>query len=92
MVKEKIEEKITTQAEGKAHSAETEKLDTKTQKAKRRKGEKTFTAVEFPVESRINPYGFIFMRKQWLADLGWAKGAALAIEKNTDGSITVRKA
>jgi hypothetical protein len=32
------------------------------------------------------------MRKKWLAELGWAKGVALKIERNSDGSITVRKA
>jgi len=39
-----------------------------------------------------NNYGFIFMRKKWLAVLDWKKGMALKISKNPDGSITVRKA
>jgi len=92
MIKEKIEEKTLIQSEGEAHNAETEKIAKETKKAKHGKTEKPAVAVKFPVESRINPYGFIFMRKQWLADLGWAKGTALAIEKNADGSINVRKA
>jgi hypothetical protein len=32
------------------------------------------------------------MKNLWLETLGWSKGMALKIEKNTDGSITVRKA
>ena len=31
-------------------------------------------SVAFSVESKINNYGFIFMRKKWLAALGWKKG------------------
>jgi len=52
--------------------------------------------VHFPygliqVSTLINNYGFIFMRKKWLAALGWKKGMPLKIERNPDGSITVRK-
>jgi hypothetical protein len=47
---------------------------------------------KFPVNSRINSYGFIFMKKSWLESLGWTKGISLQIEKNADGSITVGKA
>jgi len=53
--------------------------------------------VHFPlwliqVSALINNYGFIFMRKKWLATLGWKKGMPLKIERNPDGSVTVRKA
>jgi len=37
--------------------------------------------MKYPIESRINNYGFIFLRKEWLADLGWTKGMAVTIEK-----------
>ena len=42
----------------------------------------------FPVKSRINAYGFIFMRKKWLDALGWKKSMPLKIDRNPDGSIT----
>jgi len=46
----------------------------------------------FPADARINDYGFLGFKTGWLADLGWSKGMALKIEKNADGSITLRKA
>ena len=41
----------------------------------------------------VSPSGkhFIFMRKTWLATLGWTKSLLLKIERNPDSSITVRK-
>jgi hypothetical protein len=86
-----VKEKSAIQTEDESHNKQTEKLDAKTQKAKRPKEEKP-SAVEFPAHSHLNPYGFIFMRKHWLHDLGWTKGMKLQIEKNPDNSITVRKA
>lgn len=46
----------------------------------------------FPTDARINDYGFLGFRTAWLENLGWKKGMALTIEKNADGSITLRKA
>ena len=46
----------------------------------------------FPAEGRINDYGFLNFKAKWLENLGWTKGMALKIEKNADGSITLRKA
>ena len=46
----------------------------------------------FPAEGRINDYGFLNFKAKWLENLGWTKGIALKIEKNADGSITLRKA
>jgi hypothetical protein len=60
-------------------------------KTKKEKKAKEPKQVKFPVNSKINPYGFIFMKKSWLEALGWTKGMVLRIEKNTDGSIAVRK-
>lgn len=48
--------------------------------------------VTFPASIRINDYGFIGMRKSLLEALSWSKGMALRLEKNQDGSVTVRKA
>ncbi len=96
-VKEKLKEKSIIGAEGEDRHKETEKLNREIQKAekpkrqKKEKPEKITATAEFPVESRINNYGFIFMRKQWLAALGWAKGMRLKIHKNQDGSITIEK-
>jgi hypothetical protein len=42
--------------------------------------------------SRINAYGFVFMKAKWLEALRWQKGMKLVIAKNVDDSITVRKA
>lgn len=45
----------------------------------------------FPADARINEYGFLHFRKAWLEDLGWTEGMALKMEKNSDGSVSVRK-
>jgi hypothetical protein len=47
--------------------------------------------IQFPVAARINAYGFLNFRKRLLDALGWTKGQKLTIERNADGSITVRK-
>jgi len=59
----------------------------KTQKEPKNKPE-----IKYPLKSRINNYGFIFLLKEWLADLGWAKGMAVIIEKKPDGGITIQRA
>jgi hypothetical protein len=46
----------------------------------------------FPANAEINDYGFLHFRKLWLESLGWSNSMALKIEKNADGSITLRKA
>jgi hypothetical protein len=47
--------------------------------------------IEYPLESRINAYGFLHFRKNLLAELGWTEGMAVTLEKNSDGSVTLRK-
>ena len=47
---------------------------------------------KFPVDARINDYGFLNFRKPLLAALGWRKGMPVKINKNEDSSITVQKA
>jgi hypothetical protein len=61
------------------------------QKAKAKKTETKPTS-PFPTDARINDYGFLGFKTGWLTDLGWTKGMALKIDKNPDGSITLRKA
>lgn len=56
------------------------------------KTEKKETPVEFPVSGHINAYGFLFLKVRWLKALGWHLDMAVKIERNADGSITVRKA
>jgi hypothetical protein len=73
------------------------KLEDEGEKAKvirkpKAKTEKEPNIAKFPVNSKINPYGFIFMKKSWLESLGWTKGIALQVDKNADDSITVRRA
>jgi hypothetical protein len=45
----------------------------------------------FPAAAKINDYGFLHFKNAWLENLGWTKGMALKIDKNPDGSITLRK-
>lgn len=47
--------------------------------------------VEFPVNARINDYGFLYFKVDLLTTLGWGQGMAVKIERNSDGSITIRK-
>ena len=61
----------------------------KKQKKAPKKKDKTVT---FPASIRVNAYGFIGIRKPLLEALSWHKGEKLTIDKNTDGSVTVRKA
>ena len=72
------------QIEGEAHHEDAEKSEEKkTRKPK---------PAKFPVDARINDYGFLHFKVGWLEALGWKKGMALKIERNSDGSITLRKA
>jgi len=48
--------------------------------------------VDFPAAAKINDYGFLHFKNAWLENLGWTKGMALKIDKNADGSATLRKA
>lgn len=56
---------------------------------KAKKGQEPLT---FPVTVRINAYGFIGVGRGLLEDFGWKKDTAPKIDKNPDGSVTVRKA
>ena len=98
-------EKSVVQVEGKAHQARKIKVSEKTYEAIEKKAkaegkkveEKVAEIVEqktspFPAEGRVNDYGFLNFKAKWLENLGWTKGMALKIEKNADGSITLRKA
>lgn len=49
-------------------------------------------APTFPADCRINDYGFLGFKVGWLSELSWHKGMALKIERNADGSATLRKA
>ena len=99
--------KSVIQAEGKAHQAEDKKIKVseKTYEAIENKAKAQGKNVEekvaeivqqktsvFPTNARVNDYGFLGFKTRWLKDLGWTKGMALKIEKNADGSITLRKA
>lgn len=69
-----------------------EETEEKKAKPKPKKKQKEPPALEFPVSARINDYGFIGLKKGLLEALDWHKGMGLKIEKNADGSATVRKA
>jgi hypothetical protein len=70
----------------------------KTQKAaktkieKKAKTEKKEIPVEFPVSGHVNAYGFLFLKGKWLKALDWRLNMPVKIERNADGSVTVRKA
>ena len=56
------------------------------------KTEKKEAPVEFPVSGHINAYGFLFLKVRWLKALRWHVDMPVKIDRNADGSITVRKA
>jgi len=68
----------------------TEKAAESSEPAKEKKPRETKPA-EFPVDAKINDYGFLHFGVGLLKALGWKKGMAVKISKNPDGSITVRK-
>ena len=75
----------------------TEKAETQAQpkvkKERKPRIKKTSEVVNaFPADARINDYGFLHFKVSALEDLGWHKGMALKVEKNADGSVTLRKA
>jgi len=74
---------------------ETEKPQVKAEKPKA-KSEKKAPAkekplVSYPLETKINDYGFFHFSSKLLEDLGWHKGMKVSIGKNDNGSITMRK-
>jgi len=73
-VKEKLEQK-------KNIATETPKPEQKPKREKKKAPAKENAGEIFPVESRINGYGFIFIKNHWLEALGWTKGMALKIER-----------
>ena len=87
----KVSEKL-PQVGAEQPEAEESKKESKKRPPKEAKKKKEPTALEFPVSARINDYGFIGLKKRLLEALGWHKGMALKIDKNADGSATVRKA
>lgn len=81
----KVEKKKSImQAEGETHHEDAEKSEEK-------KSRKVKPA-KFPVDAKINDYGFLHFGVRVLKALGWSKGIAVRIERNPNGSITVRKA
>jgi len=71
--------------------AEGETPDEKAAEIVERKAKAEPATVDFPADCRINDYGFLGFKVGWLSALGWHKGMSLKIEKNADGSITLRK-
>jgi len=61
------------------------------EKAKR-KPEKSAATLQYPLDARINGYNFLRLSNALLADLGWHVDMALKVDKNSDGSINLRKA
>jgi len=94
----KVDTPKKTQVSEKAHKASEEKVAAEGKISEQKAAEivekkaKTKTDSPFPADGEINAYGFLHFRKAWLEDLGWTNGMPLKIEKNADGSMTLRKA
>jgi len=58
---------------------------------KSKKEPKNKPEIKYPLETRINAYGFIHFSKNLLTNLGWSKGMAVTIGKDPDGNITIRR-
>jgi len=56
------------------------------------KPEKGAATLQYPTDARINGYNFMRFSNDLLADLGWHVDMALKVDKNADGSITLKKA
>lgn len=66
--------------------------DQKVEKKAKPKKQKKPTTVQYPADARINAYNFLRLSNDLLADLGWHVDMKLKVDKNADGSITLRKA
>ena len=82
----KIAPEKTLPSAEKAAKPKPEKKETKAKSAAKE------SPVEFPVSGHVNAYGFLFLKVRWLKALGWHLEMPVKIERNADGSITVRKA
>jgi hypothetical protein len=91
-VKEQIANDKSKVAASQNEKATAKKTQPATAEKKPKKAEKKDAPLTFPASIRINDYGFIGLKKGLLEALGWKKGMPLKIDKNSDGSITVRKA
>jgi hypothetical protein len=91
-VKEGIEEDKRKAAAKNSQPQPAEKPKKETKKETKKAPEKKNTPATFPASIRINDYGFIGLKKGLLEALGWHKGMSLRIDKNPDGSATLRKA
>jgi hypothetical protein len=89
-IPEKVHEALKKKAEAEHKTVNEKAAEIIVEKAKPKS--ETEKTSPFPADARINDYGFLGFKTGWLADLGWTKGVALKIEKNADGSITLRKA
>jgi len=89
---EKVHKALEEKAKAQGKTADELAIEVVKEKAKPNpKSEKTETPA-FPVDAKINDYGFLHFKNAWLENLGWTKGMALKIDKNPDGSVTLRKA
>jgi hypothetical protein len=59
---------------------------------KKEKEPKNKLEIKYPLSEKINAYGFLHFRKSLLSDLGWTKDMAVTLDRNSDGSVTIRKA
>jgi hypothetical protein len=64
----------------------------KASREKKPKTEKPPKGIQYPVDVRINAYGFLRLSKDLCEDLSWHWDMALKLVKNADGSATLRKA
>jgi len=87
---EKVHKALEEKAKAEGKNADEKAAEIVEEKAKP-KPEKPVTPA-FPAAAKINDYGFLHFKNAWLETLSWHKGMALKIDKNPDGSATLRKA
>jgi uncharacterized protein YjaZ len=99
-VSDKAYEQLKKKAEAEGKTPEEKAAEIVVQKSqaptpkpeKKPKAEKQPKGVQYPVDVRVNAYGFLRLSKDLCEDLGWHWDMALKLVKNPDGSATLRKA
>jgi hypothetical protein len=87
---EKTYDALAKKAEAEGKTPDEKAAEIVKEKAKP-KPKKTETS-PFPADAKINDYGFLHFKTAWLETLSWHKGMALKVDKNADGSLTLKKA
>ena len=89
----KVHKALEEKAKAEGKTADEKAAEIVEQKAKPKpKRQKESKSVTYPLDARINGYNFMHFSNALLADLGWHVDMKLKVDKNADGSVTLRKA